>query len=48
MGDKVNGTLYGPNGQKYNLNLVWNFWWDGDDFTKFNEIFKLQLTPTGK
>ena len=48
--DKVNGTLYDSDGLKYNLNLKCNVWWgfDNDGEFKYNEVWKMQLTPTGK
>jgi hypothetical protein len=47
FGYKVNGTLDGPDGRKYMLNFVFRYVWDPGT-TRYNEVFKLQLTPTGK
>jgi hypothetical protein len=48
FGYKANGTLVGQDGKVYKLNLIYNVIWDGDDFSKYKEVYKLQLTPTGK
>lgn len=45
---KANGTLVGQDGKVYKLNLVDHVIWDGDDYSKYKEVLKLQLTPTGK
>jgi hypothetical protein len=47
-GFKANGTLLSPDGKKYQLNLVWNSLWDGEDGNSYKEVYKIQLTPTGK
>jgi len=47
FGYGANGTLAAPDGQKYMLDLVYRFVWKPGT-TKYNEVFKLQLTPTGK
>ena len=47
FGYKANGTLTGVDLKVYKLNLLYKIVWDPDG-TKFNENFKLQLTPTGK
>jgi hypothetical protein len=47
FGVKAEGTLNSPNGQiHYKLNFLYRFVWDPDG-TKYNETFKIQLTPTG-
>jgi len=48
FGYKANGTLYGPDGKKYKLNLVERGVWDGVDLATYKETFKIQLTQTGK
>ena len=47
FGYKANGALVAPDGQTYKLNLVYRYVWDPGT-TRYNEVFKLQLTPTGK
>ena len=46
-GYKATGTLTGPDGQVYKLNLVYRISWDGVDGTRRNTVFKVQMTPTG-
>lgn len=48
FGEKINGTLYGADGQKYKLNMVYRGVWDGENLDTYKEVFKVQLTPTGK
>jgi hypothetical protein len=46
-GRKADGRLIAPDGQVYQLNFVYRIMWDGADGTRRNEVFKIQLTPTG-
>jgi hypothetical protein len=48
FGVKAEGTLKGPDGQAYKLNLVYRGLWDGVDPASYKEVLKIQLTPTGK
>jgi hypothetical protein len=45
---KANGKLIGQDGQKYILNVILKGVWDGVDLATYKEVFKIQLTPTGK
>jgi len=47
FGYKVNGTLEGPEGQKYQLNLTWRIVYHGGDNPNSKEHLKIQLTPAG-
>lgn len=44
---RVVGSLVAPDGHQYMLNLLYRYVWDPGT-TKYNEVFKLQLTPAGK
>ncbi len=48
FGYKANGTLTNQDGQVYKLNFVYRGVWDGVDMATYKEIFKIQLTLTGK
>jgi hypothetical protein len=48
FGYKVNGTLEGPEGQKFQLNLVWHIVAHGGDDPDSKEYLKIQLPPCGK
>jgi len=48
FGYKANGTLLGQSGGMYKLNLVYRIIWDNIEYNHYNEVFKVQLTPTGK
>jgi hypothetical protein len=47
FGYKANGILVAPDGQKLTLNVVYRYVWDPGT-TRYNEVFRLQVTPTGK
>jgi hypothetical protein len=47
FGYKANGTLEGPEGQKYLLNIVVHIVVDEGDIANAKEYIKIQLTPTG-
>ena len=47
FGYKAHGSLLGPEGQTYRLNLVYRAIWDGVDLSSLKQIVKIQLTPTG-
>jgi hypothetical protein len=47
FGYGANGILADPEGQTYALNLVYRYMWKPGT-TRYNEVFKLQLTPTGQ
>jgi hypothetical protein len=48
FGVKAEGTLNGPDGHVYALNLVYRAVWDGVDVASVKEVLKIQLTPTGR
>jgi hypothetical protein len=48
FGYKVNGTLESPEGQKFQLNLVWHIVYHDGDNPNSKEYLKIQLTPCGK